>query len=347
MERRLGPEVYADEGTPWEGRILRLKEDVRKCVVFLGWQEAGPIDEAPIDPKGTGFFIVGLKSLPGAYLATAGHVAKQLTPPFVIRVNKKGGGAQLIHIERPSDIEWCFHDDPTVDLAIAPILIPSWADACAINADGMQDDLKSLDQVDAGDPVCVVGLFHLLSGKRRNIPVTHVGHIATMPKDELIPVEGTLQEGYLVQANAISGCSGSPVFTARSVKFSMGDKSIIGLHSYAPMLGVWTSSWKVKGSEIVTAGLPDVVCDASGVLAPLGMGVVTPLTKLIDILWSENMKGASDRLREKAKKAESASPDMLVVREDGEKRRPNPTHREDFNRLLGAAVEPPKSSGRT
>src|SRR5581483_4138039 len=210
LPRRLRPPVYSD-GPQREGESLRLTEDARQCVVFLGWQKEGPVETASIDPRGTGFFV---NYFGAALLVTARHVAEHLHPPFAIRLNNRTGGAGLYHVDRPSDLEWCFHKDRSVDLAVAPFPGASWAVARGLNAEGLRNDLKQMDQIDAGSPVCVIGLFHLLQGNRRNLPITYVGHVAMLPQDELIPVDGTLREGYLVQANAISGCSGSPVFTA-------------------------------------------------------------------------------------------------------------------------------------
>jgi hypothetical protein len=339
MRYRLGPAEYA-EGNPWEGDNVRLSDDVRKCVVFLGWQQPGPIETAPIDPRGTGFFISGGTAFPGhQFLATDRHVAEGLEPPFVIRINKKGGGAGLVHIERREDIEWCVHPDRTVDLAVAPVSVPGWADACAINAAGMHQDLADIADVGAGDPVCVVGLFHLLYGERRNLPVTHVGHVALLPGDEPIPVDGGVCEGYLVQANAISGCSGSPVFAVRQQRLSIAKHEILGMHPKSTMLGVWRSSWKVAGAKIISVGSHDDGDMGGESRAPLGMGVVTPLQKLIDILWSDDMKRASERFRKKEIEKRSATADFLPGEARQTKKSENPSHKEDFNRLLKSAAQ--------
>ena len=258
---------------------------MRSCVVFLGRQEAGPADVAPIAPTGTGFFVHGGKTFPGrAYLVTARHVAEALRPPFVVRINKKGGGAGLVPIAQPDGIDWCHHDDSTVDLAVAPFSLPNWATARGLNAEGLLEDVQGLGKVGPGDMVYVIGLFHLLYGKRENLPVTHVGHIAMMPGDEPIPVGRIHREGYLVQANAISGCSGSPVFALRTYKVTILGHTFFGHFPEAMVLGVWSASWKVKGSEVVSVGSHDGDPDAAGQLAPLGMGFVTPLPKLVDTM---------------------------------------------------------------
>ena len=162
---------------------MRVSEDTRKIVLFLGWQEAGPVDEAPIDPIGTGFLISGdPKRCPGLFLVTARHVAEKLPPPFVMRVNKKGGGAGLIHIERPEDIHWCHHPvDETVDIAVAPVSFPSWVDMTGLRATGLFDDAPNqLKDIDAGDNAFVIGLFHLHHGEKKNIPVVFRGSVCCL-----------------------------------------------------------------------------------------------------------------------------------------------------------------------
>ena len=309
-------------------------------MVFLGWQKAGPIDVAPIDPRGTGFLLHGASSLgPGVFLATARHVAEKLHPPFVMRINKKGGGAGLVHFERPEDINWCFHPDATVDLAVAPINVPSWADATALPADPIfGEDIALISELDAGDIAWVVGLFHLHHGRQANVPVVHTGHIAVLPGDEFVSVDGKLVSAYLVQANAISGCSGSPVWACNTTFVRLNGKRIVGGHGpLAFLLGVWSSSWKVEKSQIVSVRTDED--DVQGTAAPLGMGIVTPAAKLGEILKGEEMMRARKELKEKTAAAKSATPDFLVEADAPPATDANPNHQEDFTRLVGAAAK--------
>jgi len=55
------------------------------------------------------------------YLVTAKHVAQRLDADFVIRANLNTGEAKEIEIETT---EWFYPEDPTVDLAIAPAVLP-------------------------------------------------------------------------------------------------------------------------------------------------------------------------------------------------------------------------------
>jgi hypothetical protein len=74
-----------------------------------------------------------------------------------------------------------------------------------------------------GELTYTIGLFRLMSGAMRNLPVVHFGSIAMVP-DERIPVQDwrdrnkTFEvEGYLVETQGLEGLSGSPVFVRQSV----------------------------------------------------------------------------------------------------------------------------------
>jgi hypothetical protein len=274
-------------------------------------------------------------------LVTAKHVAKELHAPFVVRMNKKGGGARLLHFERPEDIEWCFHPtDDAVDIAAAPIEVPSWADQRGYLADGvLKTDAPQIAEIGPGDHAWVVGLFHLHKGEKANLPIVHSGNVAMLPGDELIPVDGKMVEGYLVQANAISGCSGSPVFATRTLilKNADGVPSVAAATPTCTLIGVWSSSWKVSQSSIVAVRNDND--DGSGKLAPLGMGVVTPASKLADILRGEELMSAVQNILKRRQQRGTATPDSLAtaVQAERAKGEPNPNHKEAFTSLLNAA----------
>lgn len=292
MGYSLGTNRYSAR-FPWESEVMRLDDEIKKCVVFLGELGVGPADEAPFVPKGTGFLIVGSQKYGACiYLVTAKHIAEKLHPPFAIRFNKKGGGADLVHFDRPEDIDWCFHPtDETVDIAVAPCMTPDWADSRGLRAsDVIEVHPKELASIGPGCIAYVVGLFHLHRGKKSNQPIVHVGNVAMLASDERVPVDGELVRAHLVQVNAISGCSGSPVFATRTVAVEYGENCIMGTAKSTSLLGVWSAAWKVKGSEITTVRTDDNV---EGDLAPLGMGVVTPAEYLVEILLSDKLKIAT------------------------------------------------------
>jgi hypothetical protein len=254
--------------------VVRLSEDLKQSVVFLGFQKEGPIDEASIYPRGVGFLLWGrVKEGGGTYLVTAKHVAEQLDPPFVIRFNRLGGGSGLVHIDDPSSIRWFTHPDESVDLAVAPIEKPEWSDNVRYHLDDVIEYDHIRTETGAGDSVFISGLFHFVHGAKRNLPVIYLGHVALMPSDDRIPIEGRPDiEAYLVQANPISGCSGAPVWVHQAVQIEppQGDSTdplTFWAEGRLSLLGFWSSSWKVRGSEVVMVTTDNSMEDSSGNLA--------------------------------------------------------------------------------
>lgn len=139
---------------------MAISEAARKCVVFLGYPD-GVHGTNRIIPRGTGFFVHGGKLLGGgSYLVTARHVAEKLDPPFVIRLNKKGGGADVIEVDRSEHIRWRYHSDSTVDLAVAPLDPPQWADVIHFSVDHFLREMKLKSKnIGPGDTTYTVGLF--------------------------------------------------------------------------------------------------------------------------------------------------------------------------------------------
>ena len=317
MRYALAPRRYS-EPSPGSGFVSRISEDLRRAVVFLGWQKEGPIDEAPIDPRGVGFLVLGqAESGGGTYLVTAGHVAEKLVPPFVIRFNKKEGGSELVHVETPKHIQWFFHPDQSVDLAVAPIEMPAWADHLRYNMDSVIKYAPLATELGAGDGVYVVGMFHFVHGSRRNLPAVYRGSIVLLPEDERLPVDQrSPMEGYLVQANTISGCSGAPVWASRLVQVeptskSLSDGTVFWAEGMLSLVGFWVASWKVKNTEIVGPA-DDAGKDGRGSEdAPLGMGVVVPVAKLIEIFQETDVAKERTAIHGTKRAEKFATPDFL------------------------------------
>src|SRR5438552_2127913 len=83
FELRPPRRIERPEGS---GTFVRLSEDIRRSVVYLGYRKPGT--EYEITPVGTGFLLhMGVPD--GGYLVTAGHVAKDLEDgAFDIRLNE-------------------------------------------------------------------------------------------------------------------------------------------------------------------------------------------------------------------------------------------------------------------
>lgn len=131
----------------------------------------------------------GLSHKHSLYLVTAKHVAKPLlNAPFLIRVNIIDGTAQNRHTDE--EVEWYSHPDSDVDLAVSPFNYDfTGCDVKAIPSDIIASgEVADANWVGSGDATYTVGLFSLLQGEKRNLPVVHSGSIALMPSDETVPV---------------------------------------------------------------------------------------------------------------------------------------------------------------
>ena len=333
------------------GPLVRLADDMRKCVVYLGIGFLGNEDE--FTPAGTGF-VVDTGEPEGSYLVTARHVVEGPDSlggvPFDIRLNRRGGGARLEHIE---DADWVFHSDPTVDIAILPYRPPKWADYVGIPLKMFATEFKlGTIALGAGDLVYVVDVFYLLHGDKENFAYVHTGNIVSMPGDQRIPQEdwryprdtGHLidVEGYLLQVATLPVSSGSPVFARPSLGYAVPDSPEGGkkvpawVYGSIWLLGVWSGAWDGAPGGIMASLLP------KGVPVPIGTGVTAPTSKLVEIL---EMAGLIDRREEataKQKRLRAVSPrSALPTKAD------NPRHREDFNSLLDAAVRRRPKDDRT
>src|SRR5438046_636482 len=84
---------------------MRIPEDIRKTVVFIGY--GSPTDPDDFTPIGTGF-LVGYRDL--AHLVTVKHIALDLgDDPFDIRMNKPDGGSGILHVEGTEQSRMAWH----------------------------------------------------------------------------------------------------------------------------------------------------------------------------------------------------------------------------------------------
>lgn len=275
---------------------MRLTDDVRNTVVYLGISD--PNQPEVFSAAGTGFIVCIGRYV---YLVTADHVAKALDDGgFCIRMNRHDNGLAQNHLIEHAN--WVRHptESRTVDIAVLEFEIPDWADVKMLPYRAIISDFKFITKnIGPGDLAYVVGIFDVVSGKRRNIPAVHTGHVCLIPRDEPIPVEDwnapphlkprpTIDvEAYLIEApNTLPGGSGGPVFVRRSIQTRLFDKNVDAnpkgidewVYGSVWLLGVWTDAWFGEPSRIIR--LPA----GRKLMVPLGIGVAVPSQKLIDVL---------------------------------------------------------------
>jgi hypothetical protein len=268
------------------GEHMRIRSDVRKAVAFLG-HIVGDGDR--FQAAGTGFFLMH-DTVP--YLVTARHIAEQFgDDPFYFRVNDMSGEAADCYVDpleaAKLDVQWFFHDDPNVDVAVMPLGIDmrkGEADFVVLST-AESIGCEGAPSIDTGDLCQVIGLFSLHPGKERMTPVIHTGHIAMMPDPrEPIPTEdwrgsdSTVDvEGYLIEISNMQGLSGSPVMIRPTMGLNMpsGETAWVGA-GRVYLLGVWQGSWEGRSA----------IGGAAGKRVPVGMGIVTPIEKLMEVFNS-------------------------------------------------------------
>ena len=305
---------------------MKIEENVRKCVVFIGHGGGDNFTAAA-----TGFFV----SWDGCpYLVTARHVAENLGNfPFQVRMNTKDGASGEFTFDAEADPidTWWFSADPEID--IAAILFPIHLqggdlDQLAIASTLLLSDFaaKAAD-IGVGDTCYAIGLFRLLQGKKRNFPVVHAGSIAAMPGDESIPVRDRSSHrlrhvrGYLVELTNLDGLSGSPVLVRSSISaivhqlnivpngrtpiLSRGNEVAVSVPNHdTKLLGVWSSSWDASPSDVLGVSSP-----GAGTRVPVGLGTVIPTQGLLDLLDRNEVKMHRQAYKDQNFATTAAAPD--------------------------------------
>ena len=273
---------------------VRIPREVLKCIAFIG--EVSHRDEQGNvfgDLHATGFFISvrspRFSDLRHVYFVTAKHVAEEIkdNPPYIL-VNSKNGKPTHITNFGP---RWFYHPtDANADVAILQIAEQFNVDHLAVVTDDFvtQKDIETREWVDIGDEVFITGLFTPAPGQNRNMPLVRHGNVAMIP-DEQIQTELGFSDVYLVEGRSIGGLSGSPVFVRRTETFKiMKDQRITEVWCPGPfkLLGLMQGHWEIRESEINN---PLIQHDRKhGV--NLGIAIVTPAIKILEILNQPGMK---------------------------------------------------------
>jgi hypothetical protein len=328
---------------------MAVAEDARKCVVFFAKRAPPKPGAKPSDGPdeveygGTGFLVLyeeadGFES---RYIVTCRHVAKHLDVDFFVRLNTLSGKAELAPVETAG---WQFHDDESVDIAVAGIAL-----------DGLKYDhltASLANRVDrtgnlaCGQRIHIIGLFRLHFGEKRNVPIVHTGHIAALAdSNEKIPIEDrttgekVLSESYLVEAQTLEGLSGSPVFIQEYVNWKakgirQGIESDISINAFGQLrfLGVYQGAWDGQPGTI----LANDRNLRGGHRVPLGMGLVTPIEKVVELIERNSILKEDRELlkaRDRARRAAKMDSAFSSPASDA-----NPKHQEDFTFLVNSAA---------
>jgi hypothetical protein len=291
--------------------------------------------------------------------------------PIVVRLNTKAGTSRVIPAP-PKD--WIYPTDPTIDVCAFRFseMMHDASDELEVNSINLQTmaigshPLHSAEAVGLclGDEMFICGAFVGRVGYRKNIPVVRIANVAAMP-EEPIDFASPKQPAYLIETRSLGGTSGSPVF------LNLQDHRVMRrVHGYR--IGMTQSTpdtheqrntthlilpYLLLGMFIYFHGgnFPqDFVAEDDSEIHPLkdvdfnaGIGITLPVSVITDLLNSDIAKEGRVKEIEEKKRRSGARPASAIRHlgnDEGDGHHAtdaNPTHREDFNFLLGGAARKP------
>jgi hypothetical protein len=288
---------------------MRISSLVRLCVAYV----AAPKVNGTAILGGTGFYISrlmpghpvqdlgdGRKLCTGAlnYFITARHVVEQVrqlgAEELFVRNNLKSGGWAYL----PCALScFTYHPDPTVDLAVVHTTdgLPDFEISPWILDETPADDLIARHNIGVGTGVSIIGLFRHHTGTERNLPIVRTGNIAAMPEERVSTKMGAM-DAMLIEARSVGGLSGSPVFanlgrsqTRVNSNISTPNDFIAGTHLIGVMHGHYDEN-------------------ADGEKVNVGIGIVTPVAKLLEIMNLPAVLADEQRVLERQRARDLLSP---------------------------------------
>src|SRR5665213_484408 len=321
----------------WRGASVFVPNGIRKCVVFLGIKKQGRFY-----PRATAFFASSEdQGFWFPFLVTAEHVVSALllkNEQIYVRVNLQKGGAEEHPIPAAS---WFFHPDPSQQTDVAVCWFEPLGTDMDITATPLEkpyiasEEIMDGYNIGPGDEVAIIGLFRSHYGLQKNTPVVRIGNIAAIADE---PVETTycgFIEAHLIEARSIGGLSGSPVFLSLQQQRNIVGTPNSSVERPYYLFGLMHGHFDIKdlNMDVVT----DAETEALGAINT-GMGVVVPVKKIVETVNQPEVLELRRRLIAEAK---SGGATADVFDDDLPANGENPTHREDFMRLVGAAARKP------
>lgn len=278
---------------------------IKKTVVYIFSGEVHGEQLTSIHPLGTGFF-VGVphherRGQAWLYLVTAKHLLKpnpdreEYRRELVLRVNLRNWssssdrpGAALARIpvlNEENSLLWAIHSNPAVDLAVGQFPPPPTFEFEAIPSPSfLTEEVFRRQGVAEGDEVIFPCFTPEIPQQRRNYPVVRFGRIALVLEEEIPTREGRAKF-YFAECFPFGGNSGSPVLLRFGPTRRAGT-IVVGQERYG-LMGV------IHGFMPVQAPVELRETEARAYLSvsqSMGIGLITPVDYLKDILYSETLR---------------------------------------------------------
>jgi hypothetical protein len=333
---------------------------VLRTVCFLYPDETSA--KAGVQAGGTGFLVgVPMKNVPGylhIHVVTNYHVAvfNKFGPPSpVIRINCKDGKSDAFDFD-PS--QWVFKPGGC-DVAISPPLelvdqihdyrmltVAEWF---------LSKEEEITKEVGPGDDVFMIGRFVDFDGVETNSPAARFGHISMMDA-RIEQSTGYNGRSIVLDMHSRSGFSGSPVFVYRTLGSHFLPDPEPGQHlrftgggHYINLLGIhyaqFPEQWEIRDKKPVSYVLGQATVEANKhyIEGLSGMTCVVPASEIADLITKspELIKMRDEREKRFASKVGSSAGPKPESSSSPQANDENPTHREDFTRLVGAAARKP------
>jgi hypothetical protein len=339
---------------------MQVDERVRRCAAFVGAKT-----ERGFLALGTGFFVfVEVEDFLFDYFITAQHLVwpnRRKSPipdqDVIIRVNTVDGSHKSI-TTKPK--QWIFPEDPSIDVCAYPFdgLRHDSTDeldvmCLSLKTIGLSPESESWSGISLGDEVFIAGAFVGRVGYRKNIPIIRIGNIAAMP-EEPIDFASPRRPAYLIETRSLGGTSGSPVFLNLQSQRSRGPHpagwtNTTTQESREPtifpylLIGMIISMHGGNYPDDFVSEVDTDIQQAKDVEFNAGIAVALPISIISEIVTSGRaQKGQMARIDEKRKisgvRPASSRPESDATPATDA----NPTHREDFTNLLGAAARKPE-----
>lgn len=265
-------------------RLMRIPNEIRKCVAFLGYRNQDGI----YCLAGTAFFIS--RSIEGTehafhYLITARHIINEIrdhrSNKICLRMNLASGSA--VWIETPIE-DWIYHpDEDEADVAVLRFNVPPELDHMTLPISMFITDQVLADDVGIGSEIFLAGLFASHHGQHRNIPIVRIGNIIAMPEEKVLTGLGYI-DAYLVEARSLGGISGSPVFAAvPAFKTSQLETRLKFRHSHIfHLIGLMHGHWNLYSDMGVDAATVEDIQGKTSV--NMGIAIVVPSSKILEVI---------------------------------------------------------------